>query len=125
MALGGTAGAFGLAALLIGVSLPMLLTIRVGRLPADDDKARGAVMAELRDGLRRIRRHPVLRPLVLAIALSDLGFVGPMNLGLTLLSQQRGWGRPGWAGCSPGSGPARVRRPCCSPCGGGCRAPDS
>ncbi|KAF5997819.1 MFS transporter [Streptomyces sp. WAC00263] len=112
VALGGTAGAFGLAALLIGVSLPMLLTIRVGRLPADDDKARGAVMAELRDGLGRIRRHPVLRPLVLAIALSDLGFVGPMNLGLALLSQQRGWGASGmgWvlAGFGTGAGAASL-----------------
>ncbi|MFK0021301.1 MFS transporter [Streptomyces sp. NPDC090798] len=112
VALGGTAGAFGLAALLIGVSLPMLLTIRVGQRPGDDEKARGAVMAELRDGLRRIRRHPVLRPLVLAIALSDLGFVGPMNLGLTLLSQQRGWGSSGmgWvlAGFGTGAGAASL-----------------
>jgi MFS family permease len=90
----------------------MLLTIRVGQLPVDDEKTRGAVMAELRDGLRRIRRHPVLRPLVLAIALSDLGFVGPMNLGLTLLSQQRGWGSSGmgWvlAGFGTGAGAASL-----------------
>lgn len=57
-------------------------------------------------------RHPVLRPLVLAIALSDLGFVGPMNLGLTLLSQQRGWGSSGmgWvlAGFGTGAGAASL-----------------
>ncbi|MFD7816951.1 MFS transporter [Streptomyces sp. NPDC059785] len=95
IALGGTAGAFGLATLLIGGSLPLLLTVRVGRVPADDRPERRAVLAELRDGLRHIRRDPVLRPLVLTIALGDLGFVGPMNLGLTLLARERGWGTAG------------------------------
>ncbi|MFI6032600.1 MFS transporter [Streptomyces sp. NPDC051315] len=95
VALGGTAGAFGLAALLIGVSLPVLLTVRVGPLPPDDAKGRGSVLADLGDGLRHIRRDPVLRPLVLALALADLGFVGPMNLGLTLLARERGWGSSG------------------------------
>lgn len=95
VALGGTAGAFGLAALLIGASLPLLLTVRVGQLPRDDEKTRGAVFAELRDGLRHIRHDRVLLPLIVAIALGDLGFVGPMNLGLTLLAQERGWGSAG------------------------------
>ncbi|MEU5085826.1 MFS transporter [Streptomyces sp. NPDC021356] len=112
VALGGTAGAFGLAALLVGMSLPLLLTVRVGR-PADGDRAgRRAVLGELRDGLRHIRQDPVLRPLVLAIALSDLGFVGPMNLGLTLLAQQRHWGSSGmgWvlAGFGTGAGAASL-----------------
>ncbi|MFB7593910.1 MFS transporter [Streptomyces sp. NPDC056160] len=112
VALGGTAGAFGLAALLVGMSLPLLLTVRAGR-PADDDRAgRPAVLGELRDGLRHIRQDPVLRPLVLAIALSDLGFVGPMNLGLTLLAQQRHWGSSGmgWvlAGFGTGAGAASL-----------------
>ncbi|MFF8944976.1 MFS transporter [Streptomyces sp. NPDC014864] len=95
VALGGTAGAFGLAALLIGVSLPVLLTLRVRELPPDDRTERGAVLAELCDGFRRIGRDPVLRALVVVIALGDLGFVGPMNLGLTLLAEQRGWGSSG------------------------------
>ncbi|MFF3330757.1 MFS transporter [Streptomyces sp. NPDC002888] len=110
VALGGTAGAFGLAALLIGASLPLLLTVRVGQLPHDDEKTRAAVFAELRDGLRHIRHDRVLFPLVLAIALGDLGFVGPMNLGLTLLAQERGWGSSGmgWvlAGFGVGAGAA-------------------
>ncbi|GAB2839106.1 MFS transporter [Streptomyces deserti] len=111
VALGGTAGAFGLAALLIGGSLPVLWAVRVGP-PPDDGKERGAVLAELRDGLRHIGRDRVLRPLVLAIALADLGFVGPMNLGLTLLAQERGWGSPGlgWvlAGFGTGAGAASL-----------------
>lgn len=112
VALGGTAGAFGLAALLIGVSLPVLLAVRVGELPPDERKARGAVSAELRDGLRHIRRDRVLRPLIVVIALGDLGFVGPMNIGLTLLSEERGWGSAGmgWvlAGFGAGAGSAAL-----------------
>jgi predicted MFS family arabinose efflux permease len=112
VALGGTAGVFGLAALLIGVSLPLLWAVRVGQLPPDDSRERGAVLAELRDGLRYIGRDRTLRPLVLAIALADLGFVGPMNLGLTLLAQERGWGASGmgWvlAGFGAGAGAASL-----------------
>ncbi|MEU7055696.1 MFS transporter [Streptomyces sp. NPDC046197] len=112
VALGGTAGAFGLAALLIGLSLPVLPTLRVAALPEDARRARNGALVELRDGFRQIRRKPVLRVLVLVIALSDLGFVGPMNLGLTLLSQQRGWGSSGmgWvlAGFGIGAGTASL-----------------
>lgn len=112
IALGGTAGAFGLSALLIGVSLPMLLAVRVRDLPEDDVKPREPALAELRDGFRHIRHSPVLRPLILAIALGDLGFVGPMNLGLNLLAQERGWGASGmgWvlAGFGVGAGAASL-----------------
>jgi predicted MFS family arabinose efflux permease len=112
VALGGPAGAFGLAALLIGLSLPVLLTVRVGQLPPDDTKVPGGVLAELGDGLRHIRRDPVLRPLVLSITLADLGFVGPMNLGLTLLAEERGWGSSGMglvlAGFGIGAGAASL-----------------
>ncbi|MYR56138.1 MFS transporter, partial [Streptomyces sp. SID625] len=113
VALGGTAGAFGLAALLVGMSLPLLFLVRVGGpAPGTAEPARRALGAELRDGLRHIRQDPVLRPLVLAIALSDLGFVGPMNLGLTLLAQQRDWGTAGlgWvlAGFGTGAGAASL-----------------
>jgi MFS family permease len=112
VAVGGTAGAFGLAALLIGVSLPVLWAVRVGPLPLDDDKARGAVLTELKDGLRHIAGDRLLRPLVIAMALVDLGFVGPMNLGLTLLAEERGWGSSGmgWvlAGFGTGAGAASL-----------------
>ena len=112
VALGGAGGAFGLAALLIGVSLPVLWAVRVGQLPPDDAKEHGTALAEIRDGLRHIARDRVLGPLVLAIALADLGFAGPMNLGLTLLAQERGWGSSGmgWvlAGFGTGAGAASL-----------------
>ncbi|MGQ4478968.1 MFS transporter [Streptomyces sp. SAS_276] len=161
VALGGAAAAFGLAGLLIAVSVPLLISVRM-REPAADDKAeaggggadaggggadagdvgegkggRGAgpgaavlgapdseaggapppppattPLGDLRAGLRYIRAHRVLAPLMLAIALGDLGFVGPLNVGLTLLADERGWGASGmgWvlSGFGVGAGAAAL-----------------
>jgi predicted MFS family arabinose efflux permease len=135
VAVGGAAAAFGLAGLLIAVSVPLLVSVRMRDLPPDeapgtpavpepsapaDDapehgapdsgarKAAPAAWRDLRDGLRYIRRHRVLAPLMVAIALGDLGFVGPLNVGLALLADQRGWGASGmgWvlAGFGTGAG---------------------
>jgi hypothetical protein len=41
---------------------------------------------------------------MLAIALGDLGFVGPLNVGLTLLADRRGWGAAGMGGVLAGFG---------------------
>ncbi|WP_338683117.1 MFS transporter [Streptomyces acidiscabies] len=181
VAVGGTAGAFGAAALLIGVSWPVLGAVRVragveadprgrvgsrdtvsvrgGVAAGSDASARGrtvsggvvparggdggagwpergrgwrvwrreeawaggsgawgdwrrGVVGELVDGVRYVRRDRVLSALVLAITLSDLGFVGPMNLGLTLLAGERGWGASGLglvlAGFGVGAGAASL-----------------
>ncbi|MFJ3421299.1 MFS transporter [Streptomyces sp. NPDC086082] len=154
VALGGAAAAFGLAGLLIAVSVPLLISVRM-REPAVDDKAeadagnadagdagegaggRGAApgsavlgapdseaggatatarattpLGDLQAGLRYIRAHRVLAPLMLAIALGDLGFVGPLNVGLTLLADERGWGASGmgWvlSGFGVGAGAAAL-----------------
>ncbi|MFF1446864.1 MFS transporter [Streptomyces sp. NPDC058274] len=120
VALGGAAAAFGLAGLLIAVSVPLLISVRMRDLPAaSGDGAEGAegpaplaesrsAWQDLRDGLRYIRGHRVLAPLIVAIALGDLGFVGPLNVGLTLLADERGWGAAGmgWvlAGFGTGAG---------------------
>ncbi|WP_409474989.1 MFS transporter [Streptomyces sp. HC307] len=136
VAVGGAAAAFALAGLLIAVSVPLLVSVRVRELPPDDntaDKAtaRGSTAmgvpplmgvpprersrewgSDLVAGLRYIRRHRVLAPLMLAIALGDLGFVGPLNVGLTLLADERGWGAAGmgWvlAGFGGGAGAASL-----------------
>lgn len=114
VALGGAAAAFGLAGLLIAVSVPLLLSVRVRELPADDEAAARGETAwrDLVAGLAHIRRHRVLAPLMLAIALGDLGFVGPLNVGLTLLADERGWGASGmgWilAGFGVGAGAASL-----------------
>lgn len=112
VALGGAPAAFALAGLLIAVSVPLLVSVRVRDLPTEDDAAKGTAWADLKAGLRHIRGHRVLAPLMLAIALGDLGFVGPLNVGLTLLADQRGWGASGmgWtlAGFGTGAGAASL-----------------
>ncbi|WAZ21095.1 MFS transporter [Streptomyces cinnabarinus] len=118
VAVGGATAAFALAGLLIAISVPLLMAVRVRDLPADDkadDKSAasgGTASRDLVAGLRYIRRHRVLAPLMLAIALGDLGFVGPLNVGLTLLADERGWGASGmgWvlAGFGVGAGAASL-----------------
>ncbi|MGY5046071.1 MFS transporter [Streptomyces sp. 900105755] len=113
VAVGGAAAAFALAGLFIAVSVPLLISLRVSGLPADDGAA-GATTPwqDLRAGLAHIRHHRVLAPLMLAIALGDLGFVSPLNVGLTLLADRRGWGAAGvgWvlAGFGVGAGVASL-----------------
>ncbi|MEV0319607.1 MFS transporter [Streptomyces sp. NPDC050658] len=123
VALGGPAAAFGVAGLLFALSLPLLVAVRMGNLPAGagagagadgdadgGDASRGGRTAwgELRDGLRYIRGHRVLAPLMVVVALGDLGFVGPLNIGLTILADERGWGASGMglvlAGFGAGAG---------------------
>ncbi len=113
VALGGPAAAFGAAGLLFAFSLPLLLALRLSPLPSDGQpREKTTATRDLTDGLRYIRRHRVLGPLVIVVALSDLGFVGPLNVGLALLSDQRGWGAAGigWvlAGFGTGAGAASL-----------------
>ncbi|MFJ8190304.1 MFS transporter [Streptomyces sp. NPDC096094] len=115
VAVGGSAAAFTLSGLLIAVSVPLLISVRTREPPADDATAPAPDATAWRDlvaGLRYIRRHRVLGPLMVAIALGDLGFVGPLNVGLTLLADERGWGASGmgWvlAGFGTGAGVAAL-----------------
>ncbi|MGQ4719152.1 MFS transporter [Streptomyces anulatus] len=111
VATGGPVLAFATAGALFALSLPLLLGLRIRPLPGPVTKHGGTVAGDheertvaeekptarrdLVDGLRYIRRHPLLGPLMIVIGLSELGFVGPLNLGLILLSEQRGWGAAG------------------------------
>ncbi|MEU3515867.1 MFS transporter [Streptomyces sp. NPDC006654] len=112
VAAGGVAGAFGLAGLLIAVSVPLLISVRVRDLPTEDRAAAPTPWQDLRAGLTHVRRQRVLAPLMLAMALGDLGFVGPLNVGLTLLADRRGWDAAGlgWvlAGFGVGAGCASL-----------------
>ncbi|MDT9687886.1 MFS transporter [Streptomyces sp. P9(2023)] len=112
VALGGPAAAFGAAGLLFAVSLPLLLTLRISPLPGGGPARDATALRDLADGLRYLRRHRVLGPLVVVVALSDLGFVGPLNVGLALLADERGWGAAGigWvlAGFGTGAGAASL-----------------
>ncbi|MGW9449243.1 MFS transporter [Streptomyces sp. NPDC055632] len=111
VALGGPGIAFAVAGLLFALSLPLLLGLRLSPLPtgAGTEAARkNTALGDLADGLRYLRGHRVLGPLMIVIALSDLGFVGPLNVGLALLSDQRGWGASGigWILAGFGTGAA-------------------
>ncbi|MFJ3783636.1 MFS transporter [Streptomyces sp. NPDC090093] len=110
VALGGPGAAFAAAGLLFALSLPLLLGLRLDPLPtAPGAPARkDTALGDLAEGLRYLRGHRVLGPLMIVIALSDLGFVGPLNVGLALLSDQRGWGASGigWILAGFGTGAA-------------------
>ncbi|MEV5984164.1 MFS transporter [Streptomyces sp. NPDC052051] len=115
VALGGAAAAFAIAGALIAVSVPLLMSLRLRELPEDETASKAREKTAWRDlaaGLGYIRHHRVLAPLMLAIALGDLGFVGPLNVGLTLLADERGWGASGmgWvlAGFGTGAGIASL-----------------
>ncbi len=122
MGLGGAKTAFALAGGLFALSVPLLVTTRMGRLPAPagsaggdgPDARRGSTARgargweDLRDGLRYVRRHRLLGPLLLSGAICELGLVGPLNIGLVLLAQDRGWGSAGygWIVAAFGAGAA-------------------
>ncbi|ARX82831.1 MFS transporter [Streptomyces alboflavus] len=96
VALGGPAAGFAVAGLLFALSLPLLLAVRVRELPADD-RAGTAEPAgrQLIGGLRYVRGHKVLAPLMVVVAVTEMGFAGPGNVGIVLLADERGWGATG------------------------------
>ncbi|MFI0167320.1 MFS transporter [Streptomyces sp. NPDC017082] len=113
VALGGAPAAFTLAGALIALSVPLLVSVRIPDPRADGPPGTArTAWSDLRAGLRHVRHHRVLGPLMIAIALGDLGFVGPLNVGLTLLADRRGWGAAGlgWvlAGFGTGAGAAAL-----------------
>ncbi|TKA10706.1 MFS transporter [Actinacidiphila oryziradicis] len=116
VATGGSATAFAVAGVLFAVSLGLLLAVRIAPLPAggpDDSEAAGSTAwRDLADGLRYIRRDRVLAPLVVVFTVGELGFAGPLNIGVTLLANERGWGAAGlgWivSGFGLGAGAASV-----------------
>ncbi|MEU1286149.1 MFS transporter [Kitasatospora sp. NPDC005856] len=104
MGLGGPAAAFATAGLLFAFSLPLLLSVRITPLDAPSGDApsgtapprRGTACADLLDGLRYLRRHRLIGPLVLAGAICELGLTGTLNVGMVLLNAERGWGPSGY-----------------------------
>ena len=98
MGLGGPAAAFTVAGLFIALSLPLLLMTRIRSLGARDTgkPEPGTARQDLLDGLRYIRRHRLIGPLVVAGAICELGLVGTLNVGMVLLNAERGWGPSGY-----------------------------
>ncbi|WP_144127997.1 MFS transporter [Catellatospora sichuanensis] len=57
--------------------------------------ARASIGSAVREGLRYLARHPLLRSVTLVGLLINLGAVGPLNVGLALVADERGWGAGG------------------------------
>ncbi|MFE7673956.1 MFS transporter [Streptomyces albidoflavus] len=106
MGLGGEAATFTAAGLLFALSLPLLLTLRLRPLASsgEEEKDTGSARNSLFDGLRYIRRHRLIGPLVAISAVSETGLVGTLNVGLVLLNAERGWGAGGYAAVVSGFG---------------------
>jgi MFS family permease len=86
--------------LTFAVSVATLVAVRPRPLPppapADGQPGnRPGYLTDLRQGLGFLVRHPMLGPLMIVGLLANLGFVGPMNIGLAELSAHRGWGAAG------------------------------
>ncbi|MBY8877494.1 MFS transporter [Actinacidiphila acidipaludis] len=98
---GGFRWACAVNALSFAVSMVAVWGIRPRPLPVESAAADAAAaprtpyLRSLRDGLTAIGRNRVVGALLLVGLLTNLGFVGPMNVGLALLSDQRGWGAGG------------------------------
>lgn len=104
LAAGGLAPALLVDAVTFAVSVATLLTVRprpVARAKsrpgdASDAASRGGfVVADLKAGLAFLVRHPVLGPMTVAFLLLNVGFIGPMNIGIAELANHRGWGSSG------------------------------
>ncbi|MEU8074211.1 MFS transporter [Catellatospora citrea] len=57
--------------------------------------ARTPIGVAVREGLRYLAGHPLLRAVTLVGLLVNLGAVGPLNVGLALVADERGWGAGG------------------------------
>ena len=129
LALSGVPAAFVLAGGLFALSLALLATVRLRRPAPEADAGceegtqarrhsgagatgRSGSGRQLREGLRYIRRHPLIGPLVTSSALVTFGSSGPFNVGVVLLGAERGWGASGagWliGGFSVGAGAASL-----------------
>lgn len=93
LVIGGAAGGFTAAGILFALSLATLLTVRTA--PSAQASQRASAWRELGDGLRYVRRHRMLVPLVALIGLGEMCFSGPVATGLVLLADERGWGASG------------------------------
>ncbi|MGQ4413570.1 MFS transporter, partial [[Kitasatospora] papulosa] len=110
MGLGGAAAAFTVAGLLFALSVPFLWTTRVRPLERSEGEQpeSGTARQDLLEGLRYIRRHRLVGPLVVAGALCELGLISTLNVGMVLLNAERGWGPSGYGWIVSGFGAGAV-----------------
>ena len=103
LAWSGTKTAFAIAGVLFIGSVAALALIRIGPAAIETSptvagqSAQRSLLGEILDGLRAVRRHPLLPWLLLLIGGLNVGFSGPMTAGIPLLADALDWG-PGAAG---------------------------
>ena len=104
VALGGLPLALAVNGVTFAVSVVTLATVRPRPVAAAADgdghageggKRASVYLRDLIFGARFLMRQPVLGPLTAVGLLANLGFVGPMNIGIAELSDHRGWGAAG------------------------------
>lgn len=78
------------AGLLFGLSVVLLLAVRIRTVPAHEGPDR-TPWEDLRHGLRYLRQNQQLARLVIVIGLSEMCFSGPVAIGLVLLADERRW----------------------------------
>jgi MFS family permease len=86
----GVAAGFGLVGLLFSLSVGLLLAVRLNRMQPGV-RLSGSPFADLKDGLRHLRRNRQLTQLVVVVGLGELCFSGPVGIGLVLLTAERHW----------------------------------
>jgi predicted MFS family arabinose efflux permease len=106
VAFGGLSYACVVNAATFGVSVLALWSVRPR--PAAPSPATETARIALGRGLRYLAQHRVLRALLTVSLLTNLGFVGPMNVGLALVSADRGWGASGIGAMLAGFGAGAV-----------------
>lgn len=97
MVAGGPAGAFTAAGMLFVLSFVFVVRVRTFDPPSPEKKtsAKNSLRNDVFAGLRYVRDHPILLPLLGVAALAEMAFTGPLNIGMVLLSEERGWGAMG------------------------------
>ncbi|WP_433164290.1 MFS transporter [Kribbella sp. CA-247076] len=86
----GVSAGFGLAGLLFSLSIGLLLAVRLNPIQPGVGST-DSPFADLKDGLRHVRRNRHLTRLVVVVGLGELCFSGPVGVGLVLLIAERHW----------------------------------
>ena len=100
VAVGGLPLALALDGFTFAVSVVTLATVRPrptenGDRSVSTPGSRPTYLRDLAEGARFLFSHPVLAPVTAITLAANLGFVGPMNIGMAELSSERGWGAGG------------------------------
>ncbi|NQX11190.1 MFS transporter [Microbacteriaceae bacterium VKM Ac-2855] len=92
----GYGAAFGATIALFIVSVGALWFVELRQVePSNDDRPRAGLLADVADGLRYVRRHAVLAPMLVVVAVAEIATAGPVTTGVPLLADAHDWGSQG------------------------------